>query len=244
MTSKTARLVLVELRRATDTPGPRWAIGTCVAAGLALALFQPGGTPKSFATFVSGATLALPLLVALLSVMAFTADWTTRAALVTFAITPRRSMVLAARSIAVLLISVGLVVALHVVAAITYVLVRPSSAATVVDPATASQFGSMVGLTIAVTLTTVSVAGLVLRTSLALVVAVLAPFFITIGLVFVPEVSLWFGPYSFANWLAAPTWHLQVKDGIGIGPAFVSFVVWTVVPFALSWLRQVRAEPR
>lgn len=244
MIAKSVRLVVVEVRRATDTPGPRWAIASCVLAGFALALLQPGGVPRTFADFVNGATIALPLLVALLSVMAFTADWTTRAALVTFAVNPRRHEVIIARTLATMLLTVGSVLALHVLAALAYVIAQPSSTSTVFEPQVATQLWSMTAITLAITLTTVSVAGLVLRTSLALVIAVLAPLAVTIGLAFLPGVIDWLGPYSFSNWLADPTVRLRLPDGVGLAPATTSFLLWTAAPLVGSWLRQMRAEPR
>lgn len=238
------RLVAVELRRAVDTRAPRWAIGVSVVVGLVITSTQAGGPPGSFADFMSVASIALPLLAGLLAVMAFTADWATRAALVTFALTPRRSHVLAARYLAVVTITVGMVMALHALGAVVYVALRPDAAGTVVDSAVIRQLGSMVGLVVAVTLTSIAVAGLVLRTSLALVLAVFVPFSLTIGFAFLPAGADWLGPYSFSSWIAAPTGELWSADRVGVGPAMTSFLLWTAAPCLLGWIRQVRAEPR
>lgn len=238
------RLVTVELRRAVDTRAPRWAIGVSVVVGLVLTCAQSGGPPDSFAEFMSVASIALPVLAGLLAVMAFTADWASRAALVTFALSPRRSHVLAARYLAVVTITVGMVVVLHLLGAVVYVVLRPDAAGTAVDTSAIRQFASMVGLVVAVTLTSIAVAGLVLRTAPALVLAVFVPFSLTVGFAFLPTGADWLGPYSFSSWLAAPTGDLWSADRVGIGPAMTSFLLWTAAPCLVGWIRQVRAEPR
>jgi hypothetical protein len=238
------RLIAVELRRAVDTPAPRWAIGASILVGIALTCLQPNGPSDTFADFMSVASIALPLLAGLLAVMAFTSDWATRAALITFALSPRRSHVLAARYCAVIIITVGLVIALHVVGAATYAALRPDAAGSIIDASVGRQLGSMVGLVVSVTLTSIAVAGLVLRTALALVVAVFVPFSLTIGFAFLPAGADWLGPYSFSSWLADPTIGWWVADRVGVGPAVTSFLLWTAAPCVLGWIRQLRTEPR
>jgi len=238
------RVVAVELRRATDTRAPRWAIGVSVAVGLVVTCTQPGGPPTTFVEFMSVATIALPVLVGLLAVMAFTADWATRAALITFTLSPRRGPVLAARYAAVLIITVSLVVVLHLLGAVLYLALRPEAAGTIASVAVVGQLGSMTGLAVAATLTSIAVAGLVLRTSVALLVVVLGPFALTVGFGFLPTLADWLGPYSFASWLAEPTIDLWSPDRVGVGPAATSFCLWTALPCVLGWIRQLRAEPR
>lgn len=239
------RLVLVEMRRALDTRGPRWAFAVAAVSGVVLP-FLIGWETKTFVAFVAGLSVALPLLMGLLAVMAFTAEWTTRAALTTFSITPRRQRVLGARYVAVLILGVCTLVVIHLLAAVVFAVTRPTSAASVFDIAVLRQFWEMLATTIAATLTATAVAGLVLRTAPALVIAVLGPLFLTIGLAFTPALLNWLNPYAFASWLAAPglDWTIASETRVGVGPAMTSFAVWTALPLALGWFRQLRAEPR
>lgn len=244
---KLFRLTTVELRRAVDTRGPRWAFIVTIGAGIALGLAVPGGTSGTFESFVSAVSLGLPLLVGMLAVMVFTADWGTRAALVTFVLTPRRSRVIVARYLAVLALTVGSLVVIHIIAALVFLVAHVQAAGTIVTAGVGAQFASMLGTTIASALTAMAVGGLILRTAPALVVAVFAPFVLTIALAFTPAVLVWANPYGFASWLADPVLRWRVDDdagAVGVGPALTSFMIWTVVPLVLGWFRQLRAEPR
>jgi ABC-2 type transport system permease protein len=244
---KVLRLTTVEVRRALNTRGSRWAFIITIGAGIALGLAVPGGTAGTFESFVSTVSLGLPLLVGMLAVMVFTADWGTRAALVTFVLTPRRSRVIAARYLAVLALTVGSLVAIHIIAALVFLFAHVQASGTIVTAGVARQFASMLGTTIASALTAMAVGGLVLRTAPALVVAVFAPFVLTIALAFTPAVLLWANPYGLASWLADPVLRWMVDDdggAVGFGPALTSFVIWTAVPLVLGWFRQLRAEPR
>lgn len=240
------RLILVELRRAVDTRAPRWAFGAAVFIGVLLGFIAPGGPADTFDVFVAGLSVALPLLMALLAVMAFTADWSTRAALTTFALTPRRQRLLAARYIGILVLCLGTLAAIHVLAAVAYLVARPSSAGSIIGTAVFVQFWQMLAVTVAASLTAMAVAGLVLRTSLALLIAVLGPLVITVGLAFTPRVLDWLNPYGFASWLASPTtaWSAVSDTEVGLGPALTSFVLWTAAPLVAGWFRQIRADPR
>jgi ABC-2 type transport system permease protein len=238
------RLSLVELRRAVDTRGPRWAFGIAAVVGVGLG-FVRGRPAPQFVDFVGVAGLMLPLLMGLLAVMTFTADWSNRSALVTFALVPQRNRLLVARYVVVLVLAFATLVSIHVLAAIVYLVARPGAAGTILTGAVGAQFGSMAAMTLAATLTAVAVAGLILRTTIAVLVAAFAPFALALTIVFLPAWTAWFDPYAFATWLTAPhaRW-LTVDETIGVGPALSSFLVWTAAPLALGHLRQLRAEPR
>lgn len=240
------RLVLVEVRRAVNTRAPRWAFATAIALGMLVGFVSPGGIAETFEACVGAVALVLPVLMALLAVMAFTADWTTRAALTTFALTPSRPRVLAARYVAILFLAVVTLAVIHVLAAATFVMIRPAQVESVFDDAVVRQFWQMLATTVAASLTAMAVAGLVLRTALALLVTVLGPLLVTFGLALAPSVLTWLNPYGFASWLAEPTpaWVVTSETHTGLGPAVTSFVVWTAVPLVIGWYRQIRAEPR
>lgn len=240
------RLVLVEARRAVDTRASRWAFVIAATFGVLLGYLSPDGVAKTFKESVAGVSLALPILMALLAVMAFTSDWGTRAVLTTFALTPRRQRVLAARYVAVVLLAIATLIAIHVLAAVVFIIARPGETSSVLDGAVLAQFWQMLATTIAASLTAMAVAGLVLRTSLALLITVFGPMVLTIGLAFTPRILDWLNPYGFASWFADPTWAWTVPSdtAVGLGPALSSFLLWTATPLVLGLYRQLRAEPR
>jgi len=241
------RLITVEVRRALDTRAPRWAFVITIGVGISLSLVVPGGASGSFESFVAAVSLGLPLLVGMLAVMVFTTDWDTRAALVTFVLTPRRSRVIVARYFAVLALTVGTLLTIHVIAALLFIAVHNEAVNTIFTIGVAAQMASMLGTTVASALTATAVASLVLRTAPALVIAVFAPFVLTIALAFTPELLVWINPYGFAGWLASPTlrWMTGSSDStVGVGPALASFLLWTAAPLVLGWVRQLRTEPR
>lgn len=240
------RSVLVEVRRAVDTRAPRWAFGIAVAVGILLGFVVPGDAPRTFTESLAGLSLPLPVLMAILAVMAFTSDWSTRAALMTFALTPQRWRVLVARHLAVLILALATLLVIFVLAAVLFAVASPEEAGAVVDAEAFRTLASMSATTVAASLTAMAVAGLVLRTALALLITVLGPLIVILGLAFSPELIDWLNPYGFAAWLSAPTaaWAVHSDTAVGLGPAASSFLVWTAGPLVLGWCRQLRTEPR
>lgn len=245
MTSLT-RQVLVELRRAVDTRAPRWAFIAFVSGSVALCLLVPDAVTGTFEQFVGGAAVGLPLLTGLLAVMVFTADWSTRAALFTFVLTPNRRRVIAARYLAVFVLTVFSLIATHVIAAVVFTAIRPDAIGSIFRPGVGRQLWEMLATGLASSLTAMAVAGLVLRTVPALLIAVFAPLLLTVGLAFTPVLLEWLNPFGFASWFAAPTmrWAGVGDESVSLGPAATSFLLWTAVPLVLGWFRQMRAEPR
>lgn len=244
--SRIVRQVGVELRAALDTRAPRWAFASFVVGSVAFCLLVPSSLRGPYKDFVASVSLGLPLLVGALAVVIFTADWTTRAALVTFVLTPDRRRVILARYLGVIVLTISSLVVIHVLAAAVFVLVRPGAIRSLFSPDVAVQFWAMTATTVASALTAMAVGGLVLRTVPAILVAVFAPFLVTLGLAAVPVLLEWLNPYAFASWLAVPTtrWTVASSEHVGLGPAIASFALWTAVPLVLGWLRQMRAEPR
>lgn len=119
-----ATLTLVEWRKQLDTRAGRWllaVIAILTAAVLAVMMAVNGGN-HSFSAFLVGTTTPMAMLLPIVGVLAATAEWSQRTALVTFTLEPRRTRVGLAKvvgaigsGIALLALSVGLAALAHLV---------------------------------------------------------------------------------------------------------------------------------
>lgn len=108
------RLVQAELRKTTDTRAGRVLLaGLALLAGAAVVVVAVWGEPeeRSFAGLLLLAQLPVGLLLPVLAALTATGEWSTRTALTTFSLVPRRELVVAAKLVAVVLLALVLVVA-------------------------------------------------------------------------------------------------------------------------------------
>lgn len=106
-----ARLSMIELRKVLDTRSGRWfliAISALVVAAVANYLIQTDG-PLVLTDVLNNPTDVLRLLLPALGVLSMTGEWTTRTALTTFTLVPRRGRVLVAKLAALLMITIAVV---------------------------------------------------------------------------------------------------------------------------------------
>lgn len=112
-TSRTSfgRLIGVELRKATNTRAAR----TLLIASFAVSLLAMGiativnvgqKTPGSIPMYLQFAVFSCQILLPLVAVMLVTSEWTQRTGMVTFALEPRRAMVIFAKLAAAMIIAV------------------------------------------------------------------------------------------------------------------------------------------
>lgn len=115
------RLVLVELRKSTDTRAGRWLLGVLVAVSIGgvILVLAVGKVPdKDFDDFLFTAQLPMGLLLPVLGILAMTGEWSQRTALTTFALVPHRSRVLVAKLLGLVLLALTLVAASVVTSAL------------------------------------------------------------------------------------------------------------------------------
>lgn len=110
-----ARLVRVELRKSYDTRAGFWlllSIGLLVLAAevIALAVTTVQDEAMQFGDFVGTAAFLTSFLLPVLGIMVLTSEWSQRTAMVTFALDPRRPLVIAAKAL------VGVILTLATVA--------------------------------------------------------------------------------------------------------------------------------
>ncbi|MEH3067927.1 MAG: ABC transporter permease [Aeromicrobium erythreum] len=117
------RLVGVEVRKSFDTRAGRWLsisiLGLCAVVMLVIAfLVTDGGEFQDFPFFIQAMGGTLGYFLPIIAIMLVTSEWGQRTGLVTFTLEPRRPRVVAAKLLAGLIISVGVMLLSAVLAAI------------------------------------------------------------------------------------------------------------------------------
>jgi hypothetical protein len=238
------RCLRVELRKSVDTRASRVLLAVMVALGAGTAVLTSQGDP-SFSDFLSGAVLPLPLLLPTIAILLITGDWTQRAAMTTFALVPRRSIVLAARCLAALTMVVATMVVVALLATVAFAILYPQNIGRTDWTELRISLWSIVAVSVAAAASGIAIGSLLLNTPLAIVVTMLLPitYDITLGARF-PDVALWVSSLAFSQWLANPQWSWLASSDTttGLGPALCSLILWTLVPLAVGWRRQLRKE--
>jgi ABC-2 type transport system permease protein len=234
-------LVLVELRKSSDTRAGRWLIAVIAfvaIAGVVLLLAFGKAGNKNFDDFAYTAQLPMGLLLPVLGSLAMTGEWSQRSALTTFALVPNRARVLLAKLLGLLSLALVLVVASLVAAAL----------ATLIGSAGGgSHWGGVLaiiarcGLFECLAVLIGAAFGLALLNAPAAIVAFfLLPTLLT-GLVSL--IAALRGPVMWLN-LVANISHLLGDDlTAGVwGRMAVSVAVWGVLPLAFGVARVQRRE--
>lgn len=239
-----SRLVAVELRKTADTRAGRWLLAAIVAITavfMGIFFFVADSSERIFGNFIAIASTPQGFLLPVLGILLVTSEWSQRTAMVTFALMPSRSKVIAAKTVAALIL--GFVV--FVIAIVT------ASLATLLGGADGGFKGlslTLFALFLALQLLTIlqglAYGLILLNTPAAIVVFFVLP--IASSIVF----SLVSGLRDAAPW---------VDLGTAQQPLFTSFegatltgeqyaqlgttaLIWIVVPFVAGWFRVMRAE--
>lgn len=109
------RLLRVELRKSYDTRAGLWlliSIGVLVLAAetIALAVTTVQDEAMQFGDFVGTAAFLTSFLLPVLGIMVLTTEWSQRTAMVTFALEPRRPLVIAAKALVGVVLTLATVV--------------------------------------------------------------------------------------------------------------------------------------
>ncbi len=243
------RLVAVELRKSVNTLAGFWlvvSIGllTLVIEGFLLILViaqDSRSSPGDYATFAAyGLALALPVL----AIMLVTGEWTQRTAMVTFALEPRRLLVLAAKYVAGLVLTlVAVVVAVVVGLLCTLVSQVFNPDATTWDLGWRLLVGVVLTQALAMSLG-FALACLLLNTPAAIVVfAVYRVVPLTIFSVIAAYVSSFekVQPYISFEYAQGPLYDLSL-NGAEWAQLLVSGLIWLGLPLAFGIWRVRRAE--
>lgn len=239
-----ARLVKVELRKATDTRAGRWLlglIGLVTLIALVAVLFVGAPTDdKDFGTFLVTTFLPQNIFLPIVGILVVTAEWSQRTGLVTFSLEPRRGRVGLAKLVAAIVLGLGTVALGAVLAAGTTVagqLIRGT------DPSWSIGWQTVLGIVVGqIVAVAMGVAfGMILQNTPAAIVAYLV----------LPMLwSILGGAVSWlrtaAEWLDTsqtlqPLYNAQMQ-GDDWPKLFVSIAVWVVLPLVLGMIRLRRSE--
>ena len=239
-----ARLVRVELRKATDTCSGFWlllVIGLLAAAVAVVMLLAAEPKALTFEGFFLAAQLPVAVLLPVLGILAVTGEQAHRTALTTFCLVPQRWRVVLAKALAVVLLALLAVLATLVVAAAANLV---AVAGTDGDGSWAFG-GAVLGEAALLQVLTVGVGvgfGLLLLSSpLAIVLFFLLP---TLFAILVSLVSALAGP---AQWLDFSTATGPLLEGASMSGRqwahlATSSAVWGLLPLVLGTLRVARHD--
>ena len=234
----------VELRKAVDTVTGRWLLvvtAVLVAGAIGLSAgFPPTDDGLDLQWLMTNALLPVSLLLPVLGVLLLSGEFSTRSMLTTFALVPSRGRVVAAKTVAAVLLAVAATV---LTMALTAAVAGALDLAGVLDgwalePSVPVQ---LLAVMVVYVLVGVGFGLLCQNTPLAVVTYLLVPSLLAPVLLLVPslrEVGSWVD-------LAAGTQPLMMAATADAGQwARVASVtaIWAGVPFVLGWLRLRRRE--
>lgn len=240
-----SRLVAVELRKTADTRAGRWLLAAIVAITavfMGIFFFVADADDRIFGNFIGIASTPQGFLLPVLGILLVTSEWSQRTAMVTFALVPSRSKVIAAKTVAALVL--GFVVFL--------VAIATASLATLLGGAddgfqglSSTLFLLFLALQLLTILQGLAYGLILLNTPAAIVTFFVLPIASSIVFSLVP------GLQDAAPW---------VDLGTAQQPLFSSFegasgltgeqyaqlgttsLIWIIVPFVAGWFRVMRAE--
>ena len=232
------RLTLVELRKMTDTRAGFWlqlvvVLLTIAAVAIVLAVGETRDQTFEmlFAVAVAPASILLPIV----GILLVTSEWSQRTAMVTFALVPRRTRVVAAKFLAGLVLALLAVVACLVVAVL----------GTAINGSSWEMSGSMFGQTV-LSVVIYLMLGLALGTAiLASAPAIVGNFALPIGFAALAIVPFLRDPFE---WLDITQTSARLSEqsmtGQEWGQLGTSVALWFLVPMAIGLLRITRGEVR
>ncbi len=235
-----ARLTAVELRKSIDTRGGRWffaALALLATAALGYRLLTGTGEPLSFERAYGAPMDVVQLVLPVVGVLVMTTEWAQRTALTTFAVTPRRGRVVAAKLAAVMVVAVTAVL-LVAAASAAATLVVGSVTGDVVswDGAARLVAGTAVAGSLAMLLGA-GLGALLQQNGSALVAYFLAPVLVTIaGEAVLGDGVLWVAILA----VLADVGDLDLTGALA--PALTSIALWIALPLTAGVVRTVRRE--
>lgn len=238
------RLVEVELRKLVDTRSGRWLLAGLAAMialvlGVAVAVSDPEG--RSFARLLALAQQPASIIIPILGILTATSEWARRTVLTTFALTPSRPRVLAAKTSAGVLLALASVAATFVFAAVA-ALAAPIAGTTAADWSVGpADVGEYVAYQTLYLLLGIALGSLLMNAAAAIVVFLaFPPVWFGIGSAFpgIEATQRWIDPGLAWEQLVADT----PMTGVWWARLGTTAAVWLLVPLALGVWRQLVRE--
>ena len=239
------RLVNVELRKSADTRAGRWLLGIIVAVtALFMLIFfaVADSDERIFGNFIGIAATPQGFLLPVLGILLVTSEWGQRTAMVTFALEPSRTKVIASKTVAALVLGFGAFLAALAIGAFATLAGGADGGFEDVRLGVILLF---LGLQLLTVLQGLAYGLIFLNTPAAIVTFFVLP--IASSIVF----NLVSGLADAAPWLdlgtAQEPLFTAFEDNEGLsGEQYAHLgttsLIWIVIPFVAGWFRVMRAE--
>lgn len=235
------RLVGVELRKMTDTRSGRWLLGVIV---LVTALVVVGfwlvaeDRDRTFVNFASVTVLPQSVLLPVLGILLVTSEWTQRTALITFTLVPHRERVVAAKTLAAVILGLAVVAMALAVGSLATAL---GGAPGAWDGVGAEEVGNLVLVQLLAVLQGVAF-GLLLLSSAGAIAA-----FFVLPVVLNVVVSIWERARDVQPWIdlayaQEPLFGGAALTGEQWAHLGTTTLLWVALPFVAGVWRILRAE--
>jgi ABC-type transport system involved in multi-copper enzyme maturation permease subunit len=245
------RLVAVEVRKSFDTRAGRWLsisiLGLCAVVMLVVAfLVTPNGDFQDFAFFLQSMGGTLGYFLPIIAIMLVTSEWGQRTGLVTFTLEPRRPRVVAAKLLAGLIVSIGVMVLSVVLAAVGTLLASSVRGVDVSWALDGTDVFTFVTTQIIGVLIGFALAMLLMNTAAAIVGYFVYTLVLPIVVGIVGGLVEWFG--DIAPWIEFNTAQVplftgdQSPTGEEWAQIATSGTIWLVLPLAFGIYRLLRSE--
>jgi ABC-2 type transport system permease protein len=242
------RLVRVELRKSYDTRAGFWllaTIGLIVLAAeiIVLAITTVQNEAISFGDFVATAAFLTSFLLPVLGIMVLTTEWSQRSAMVTFALEPRRPLVIGAKALVGVLLTLATVavsIAIGAVCNVLYQLIEGHADWTFGWP----DFAAFIITQVFAMLGGFALAALLLNTPAAIVAFFVYKWVLPPLLFLGAALMAWFD--SLRPWIDFQSAQAAIWDWSSEGKDWaylvVSGILWLGIPLAIGIWRVLRAE--
>ncbi|GEP38944.1 hypothetical protein NPS01_26070 [Nocardioides psychrotolerans] len=239
------RLVSVELRKTADTRAGRWLLGAIVgitALFMIIFFLVADSEERIFGNFIGIASTPQGFLLPVLGILLVTSEWSQRTAMVTFALAPSRTKVIAAKTVAALILGVAAFAAAVLIAALATVLGGASEG---FEGLTATVFVLFLALQLLTVLQGLAYGLILLNTPAAIVTFFVLPIASSIVFALVPflsDVAPWFDLGTAQQPLFTSFGGEENLTGEHYAQLGTTALIWIVLPFMAGWARVMRAE--
>ncbi len=239
-----SRLVAVELRKTADTRAGRWLLGAIVgvtALFMVIYFFAASDEDRVFSSFIGIASTPQGFVLPVLGILLVTSEWSQRTAMVTFALVPSRGSVIAAKTVAALVLGLGAYAAAVAIGAVATLLANTDGGFSELP---LSLFLVFLALQLFTVLQGLAYGLIFLNTPAAIVVFFVAP--IASSIIFSVVSAL----RDIAPWIDLGTAQSPLFQfggpvdltGEQYAQLATSTLIWIVIPFVLGLWRVLRAE--
>ncbi|MEA5456077.1 hypothetical protein SPF06_15180 [Sinomonas sp. JGH33] len=229
----------VEARKLIDTRSARWLQLVMASVGLVLIALAIGLTSARSATLelsVVLAGLALPgaVIAPLLAILAITSDWQHKDVVKFYAVQPKRSVILAAKYIAVTVFAVAVVLVDCVIALLVATVFSWAANVPLVYGAYGSSLWQVVCSVVVGSVSGAAVASALMSTPVAIVFVLAQSTVLDLLIGFIPNIP--------AAYLQSGTFSSFLSEGGEVIPAVSSALIWIVVPALIGAWRHAKRD--